>query len=249
MRRPADHPTLRRAAPHTVLVVTTIVGLVCAAAMTAASAKIYDSVVERDGVAGLDQPVLDAMVDLRRPWLNTVVRWYTDLGSALILPVIAAIGAGMLVWLWRSWTPALIILIAGAGSLTMSRVGKAAVDRERPDQSLAVPPFETSPAFPSGHTLNSTVIFVMIAYLLACRLQTTRARAMAIGVAVVLSLLMGLTRVYLGAHWLTDVLVGWTLAVAWVLILVTAHRLAASVERDRDPHLDGQDPTSLRPSG
>jgi undecaprenyl-diphosphatase len=232
MPRAADHPGLRRVGPHTVLVVTTIVGLACAAALTAASAKIYDAVTERDGVSGLDQPVLDAMIDLRRPWLNTVVRWYTDLGSALVLPVIAAIGAGVLVWLWRSWTPALILLISGAGSLTMSKVGKAVVDRERPDQALAVPPFETSPAFPSGHTLNTTVIFVMIAYLLACRLLSLRARATAIAVAVVLSLLMGLTRVYLGAHWLTDVLVGWTLAAAWVLVLITAHRLAASVERE-----------------
>jgi membrane-associated phospholipid phosphatase len=233
MPRAADHPALRRVGPHTVLVLTTIVGLACAAALTAVSAKIYDAVVERDGVAGLDQPALDAMIDLRRPWLNTVVRWYTDLGSAVILPILAAISASLLVWLWRSWTPALILLISGAGSLTMSKVGKAVVDRERPDQSLAVPPFETSPAFPSGHTLNSTVIFVMIAYLLACRLHSLRARATAVGVAVVLSLLMGLTRVYLGAHWLTDVLVGWTLAAAWVLVLITAHRLAASVDRDR----------------
>jgi membrane-associated phospholipid phosphatase len=241
MPRAADHPALRRVGPHAVLVLTTIVGLLCAAALTAASAKIYDAVVERDGVAGLDQPVLDAKIDLRRPWLSTVVRGYTDLGSALILPVIAATGAALLVWIWRSWTPALILLISGAGSLTMSQVGKAAVDRERPDQSLAVPPFETSPAFPSGHTLNSTVIFVMIAYLLSCRLEGVRARTTAIGVAVALSLLMGLTRVYLGAHWLTDVLVGWTLAAAWVLILITAHRLAASVERDRDR----KDPSSI----
>ncbi len=82
----------------------------------------------------------------------------------------------------------------------MTVVGKHTIDRARPSPALAVPPYETSPSFPSGHTLNTWVILSMIAYLIVCRVASRTVRIAAVVLAVVLSVLMGLSRIYLGHH-------------------------------------------------
>jgi membrane-associated phospholipid phosphatase len=76
-----------------------------------------------------------------------------------------------MVWRWRSRTPLILMIIAVAGSLTFSTVGKAIVGRPRPPLSDAVPPYERAFSFPSGHTLN-TVIAGVVAYLVASRLTS-----------------------------------------------------------------------------
>lgn len=242
------------------LVLTAVVGgggmLVIGA--TLASAELYDGVVEQDGVAELDRPVLQWIVERRTPALDTWVTRYTDLGSAPYLTPIVVAAALLLCWWWRRWTPALLLTIAAAGSVLMTVIGKDLADRVRPPQSLAVAPFETSPAFPSGHALNSWVLLILIAYLIAAR---TSSRVLTIGapaVAVVLAAAMGLSRVYLGHHWLTDVMVGWTLGTAWLAVIFTGHRLALLVasarrskaRRPRDPTLGRQaDRSSARTCG
>ena len=217
--------------PGMVLLVTTGIGLIVAGVFTVVSAEIYDNVTDRDGVAGLDEPVLDAVVGRRTPTLDRLVTDYTNLGGPVLLPVIAAVAALLLSWWWRRWTPLVLLGVAAAGSLAMTTVGKAVVGRARPPHASAVPPYESSPSFPSGHTLNSWVILLMIAYLVCCKVQSRRLRVLTVVSAVVLAVAMGLSRVYLGHHWLTDVLVGWTLGTAWVVVVVTGHRLALTVVR------------------
>ena len=217
--------------PWLVLALIVGVGGALVVATTMLSAQIYDSVVEQDGVAAFDQPILDWMVARRTPTLDTWVTRFTDLGSAAYLTPIVIVAAALLCWWWRRWTPALLLAIGAAGSLLITIAGKQLIGRVRPPHSLAVPPYETSPSFPSGHTLNTTVMLGLIAYLIAVR---TSSRALAIAapvVAAVLSLAMGLSRVYLGHHWMTDVLVAWTLGIAWLAIIITAHRLALTVRR------------------
>ena len=111
-------------------------------------------------------------------------------------------------------------------------VGKQLVGRARPPLEYAVPPYETSPSFPSSHTLNSTVIASLVAYLLL-HLTSLIARIMSVVLAVAWFVAMGLSRVFLGYHWLTDVLVGWTLGLAWVAVVITCHRLYLTVHRTR----------------
>ena len=97
-----------------------------------------------------------------------------------------------------------------------------------------MPPFETSPSFPSGHALNSTVIAGLVAYLLLRRLNSSVARVVTVVLAAAWALAMGLSRVFLGHHWLTDVMVGWTLGLAWLALVITAHRLYLTVRRRRE---------------
>jgi membrane-associated phospholipid phosphatase len=113
----------------------------------------------------------------------------------------------------------------------MTVVGKAVVGRVRPALADAVPPYELSASFPSGHTLNSVAIAGVVAYLLVRRQQTTWSRILTVACAAGFALAMGLSRIYLGHHWLTDVLVAWALGLGWLTVVITAHRLLLTLRK------------------
>ena len=95
----------------------------------------------------------------------------------------------------------------------------------------------SSPSFPSGHSLNALVLAGMVAYLVCLRLRRRSVRAATVAAAGSFAVAMGLSRVYLGHHWLTDVLVAWALGLGWLSALIVAHRLwlvRAGAARDRN---------------
>jgi membrane-associated phospholipid phosphatase len=218
-------PLARWVGPHAALLLLIAVGGGVAAALTAASAEVYESVVESNGVAALDQPALDLAVSLRDGWLNAFITGYTNIGGPIGMPILAVTVMVLLAVHRRSWTPVILIPAAAFGSLLMTVAGKDAIGRLRPPVELAVPPYESSPSFPSGHSLNALVIAGIVAYLLVLRQHRKRTRALTVALAVFFAVSMGLSRVYLGHHWLTDVLVAWTLGIAWLAVVITAHRL------------------------
>lgn len=216
---------------HLALVLTLVVAGGAVTALTAASAEIYESVDDGQGVAGFDRPLLGVVAALRTGTSNALVTAYTDLGGPVGMPVLASVAVLAMTLAWRQWTPLVLMLAATAGSLAMTLVGKAVVGRTRPPIGLAVPPYEESASFPSGHSLNAVVVAGLLAYLLVRRQSSAAARATTIGVATAFAVTMGLSRVYLGHHWLTDVLVAWTLGLAWLVLVVVAHRLFLTARR------------------
>ena len=194
------------------------------------------------GLMAYDQEVLDGFVAARSPVVDGVVTVYSDLGDPA--PAIVATGlavAGLAV-LWRSWTPVVLMLLGGAGSLAMSMTTKAYADRVRPPVDLALAPMEPSWSFPSGHALNATIIAGVLAYLFVSRTRSWRVAAVVVPLAVLHMVLMGLSRVYLGAHWLTDVVVGWTMALAWLSLVLAVHQLLLRrFERRAETDLTGHD--------
>jgi undecaprenyl-diphosphatase len=223
----------RYVSANTVLVVTSAIGAGLVTLLTWSSAEIYEDVKGSDGLSNLDVPVLHLAVSLRTPQNVALAQFFTDLGGALKLTVITAIIVTIMVVRWRSWTPLVLMAIGASGSLLMTAAGKQLVGRARPPLEYAVPPYETSASFPSGHTLNSTVIASLVAYLLLLHLTSLVARILSVVLAGVWFVAMGLSRVFLGYHWLTDVLVGWTLGLAWVAVVITCHRLYLTVQRTR----------------
>jgi len=219
--------------PHATLVVTLLIGMVAIIALSAAAAEVYEAVTEADGVAGLDEPMLEAAIGIRSPWLNLAATAFTDVGGVIIMPIIAIVVMVVLALRRRSWTPVILILAAGIGSLLMTVVGKRMIGRTRPSLADAVPPFEHSPSFPSGHTLNAVVIAGIIAYLLVLRRHHQWSRISIIAVALGFALTIAATRVYLGHHWFTDVLAAFCLGLAWLALVITAHRLYLTVRKSR----------------
>ena len=210
---------------HLVLLLTLAVGGAVALAFAVASAEVYDAVTDEDGVAGLDMPVLEAAVDARSPALDEAVTAYTDVGGVIGMPILATLAAVTMALAWRRLTPVVVMVVAGGGSLLLTVVGKPLVGRERPDLADAVPPYETSASFPSGHTLNATVVAGVVAYLLVLHVRRLLGRVATIAAAAVFAVTMGLSRVYLGHHWLTDVVVAWTLGLTWLAVVVVAHQV------------------------
>ena len=217
--------------PYSALIITLVIGLTIAVALSAVSAEIYDAVKENDDVAVVDRPVLEFMMTLRTPFGNTAVTAFTDIAGTIGMPLIAVAAILILALTRRSWTPVILIVAAGGGSLLMTIAGKDQIGRARPPLTDAVPPYEYSPSFPSGHSLNALVIAGIIAYLLVLRQRSLGRRVVTVSVAALFALLVGMSRVYLGHHWLTDVLAAWTLGVAWLALVITAHRLYLTARR------------------
>lgn len=210
------------------------IGIIAALVTTLSAAQVYESVTEQGHLAALDQPVLDYAVGTRTPFLERALTTFTDIGGPVGMPILATVIIAIMVWRWRSRTPLVLGLVAAAGSLAMTTVGKHLIGRSRPPRELAVPPFENSPSFPSGHTLNATVIIGVLVYVWLLHLTTARARAWALVIGTFFVVAMGLSRVYLGHHWLTDVIAGWLIGLGWLATVITAHRLHLTVRRRRE---------------
>jgi membrane-associated phospholipid phosphatase len=222
---------MRVLGPHAALVLTLLVGLALAVGLSAIAAQVYDSVTDADGVAGLDKPLLTAMLGIRSPGLDAAATAYTDVAGVVFMPIIAVTTMLFLSVRRRSWTPIILVTAAGAGSLLLTIAGKEIIGRARPDLADAVPPYETSPSFPSGHTLNAVAIAGILAYVLLLRQHKRATRVLSITVAVVFALTIGASRVYLGHHWFTDVLAAIFLSGAWLALVITAHRLYLTARR------------------
>jgi len=236
----------RRVGPNLTLVLSLAIGMIAVITLTALAAEVYDAVTEADGVAGLDHPLLAYALTLRSPALDAAVTSYTDIAGVVGMPVLAVAIMLMLALRRRSWTPVILILAAGTGSLLMTIAGKELIGRNRPELADAVPPYEYSPSFPSGHSLNAIVIAGIVAYLLILRQRSKRARTLTITIALLFALTIGLSRVYLGHHWFTDVLAAWALGAAWLALVITAHRLYLTIRHRGPASLKATRPTATR---
>ena len=181
--------------------------------------------------SGLDGRVNAFAAAHRSAALTTFFTGYTSLGQWLVLTAATAAVLAALAWRARR-RDAVFLLIAMIVSPLLNLALKHLFERVRPPAESAVLSVNGY-AFPSGHAMSSATFALALAVIA----WPTRWRWPAAGLAATFALLMGLSRVYLGVHWLTDVLAGWVLAVAVVaatqLIVesVTARRSRRSPEK------------------
>ena len=149
------------------------------------------------------------------PWVEEMIRDVTALGSYafVIIVVTAAIGYLLLV---RKYGLALLLLAAEAGGMLFSTLLKELFDRPRPDLDHAARVFTAS--FPSGHATLSAVTFLTLGALLTRANAERKSKLYFMGTAVVLTVLVGLSRLYLGVHYPSDILAGWCIGSAWAVL-------------------------------
>lgn len=195
--------------------------LALAAAFLLAFISIVDEVLEGETRA-FDEAVLLAFrsaADHADPigpwWLEVMFRDFTVLGGTAVLTLITLVAIGYLL-INRQRDAALLMLIAVAGGTMLSHVLKLGFERPRPDLVAHLVDVQTL-SFPSGHAMLSAVTYLTLGALLARVQARKRLKAYVLGVAVLLTLLIGLSRIYLGVHWPTDVLAGWAAGAAWAL--------------------------------
>ncbi|MFC5262097.1 phosphatase PAP2 family protein [Kribbella qitaiheensis] len=196
-----------------------VVSAAVAVAGTIGVIGLADAATESDGLAAFDPEFTADAVASRTPVLTALARAFTFIGDVPVL-VALMLMAALLLWRWtRGLRAPALLLFAMAGSAGLTYGVKALVERKRPGITFVLGPVDNSFAFPSGHTLNSTVFFVTLAGLLWVGVRSSGARAALAVAAVLMSLGIGLSRVYLGYHWATDVLAGWTVAVTWLALV------------------------------
>jgi len=197
-----------------------LVALVAAGWML--GAVVQDILVGR-GSARFDRPVLEWFAAHREPWLTKVMWVVTTFGSfAVLVPV--ALAAGGWYW-WRRGTsrPFVLLVAAYGGSELLSETVRALTRRERPPAHLAAGHF-VGFAFPSGHATHAVAVYGMLAVILAASTPQWRRKVAVWTGAFSIATAVGISRLYLGAHWLTDVLGGFALGNLWLFLVVIAAR-------------------------
>ncbi len=150
------------------------------------------------------------------PAIQEAARDVTALGSVTVLGLVTAITAGFLALDGKRRMAAFVCGSVVSG-LVMSAILKDAFHRARPD---LVPHavYVSTESFPSGHSMMSAVTYLTLGALLSRSRERKRIKAYFLLLAVFLMLIVGLSRIYLGVHWPTDVLAGWTAGSVWALL-------------------------------
>lgn len=149
-------------------------------------------------------------------WFEHAVAEVTTLGGTVNLTIIVVIAMAFLL-LQRRVASALLVAVSVGGGLALSETIKMLLGRDRPP--LIYRAVETSNAsFPSGHAMLSTITYLTLGALLAQVMPRRREKAFVFAAAALLAALVGASRIYLGVHWTTDVLAGWSLGAAWAMV-------------------------------
>lgn len=186
--------------------------------------------VERGTLAGFDVAVRGTIHSWASPLLTRAMQGITNLGSAPFLIALGLVGAWQLAA--RKRIRAAVILAASAiGAQGFDQLLKVIFHRQRPEAFFGQSP--ASYSFPSGHSVESCCFYGVMAAIVSVNM---RSRAQRVGIwmlAAAITLLVGFSRIYLGVHYPTDVLGGYSAAVVWVTLVWIGYRLALRREGSR----------------
>lgn len=186
--------------------------------------EVLDDVLKGDGISWVDRPVAKWLGTHRDPWLTSALLVITGVGSPTGLTIMAVLSsAAIALWL-RSWLPVILALVAGIGILLVVLIAKLLVLRERPPIPYAVI-VEKGFSFPSGHAAGSAAVVLLSAWLLTRYLITWWIpQVMLWTLAIGMIGAVGLSRIYLGVHYVSDVVGGWFLGAAWAAAVILVGR-------------------------
>jgi undecaprenyl-diphosphatase len=181
---------------------------------------LIGGLVVNGGFRGLDEALLLALrnpADLSDPigplWFEELVRDMTALGSTAVLTLLVIAVSGFLYLTGRT-RKAVGVLVWSAAGTAISHLSKLGFARPRPELVPHAAEVFT-PSFPSGHAMLSAVIYLTLGAMIATAQDDRRTKLYVLAFAIMLTLLVGSSRVYLGVHWPSDVLAGWALGAAW----------------------------------
>ncbi len=200
-----------------------LTGIALVSGLILAFLKIADEMIEGE-MEAFDNAILMIFRDptnvdeiIGPAWVHEMVRDLTSLGSFAILGLLV-LGVCSYLLLARMRAEALLVVASVLGGTLLSTVLKMGYDRPRPDLVSMSTQFTAS--FPSGHAMLSAVTFLTLGALLARLAPTRPLRIFSISAAIVLTVIVGVSRLYMGVHYPSDVLAGWCLGAAWALFCV-----------------------------
>ena len=191
----------------------------------AASSFVFLKVVSEIGEGethAADEAILLALRDpadlsnpIGPPWVEATFRDLTSLGSPVVLTLVTIAVVGYLLLERKRETAVFVVLAVGGGAVleTLLKLGFARPRPELVSHLVDVNSF----SFPSGHATMATITYLTLGVLLARVQDRRRIKLYLLAVAILVALTVGISRVYLGVHWPTDVLAGWCVGAAWAL--------------------------------
>jgi len=187
---------------------------------------VLDAVREGDDISTLDLPLLNWMASIRTPWLTTSMTFVTYLFGPVVLPIIVAVSCGVWGAVTKRWRDPALLAGAMIMSTALSTLVKVLVGRERPLADFqVVAGYEASFSFPSGHATGASTLVLVTGYLLWRGRRGNWRLTMWLAASVVIIALVGGTRLYLGYHFLSDVIAGACLGLVTLGIVVIASQL------------------------
>jgi undecaprenyl-diphosphatase len=224
---------LRRLTPGQYLGLHLTVGLLAAAGCLWLFGGLAEDLLTGDPIVRFDRALDDYLHAHATPALTTFFLIVTALGSIEVMVLLGVVVAALLAW-GRRWLFLGSWLAAVAGSAFLDHVLKGLFERPRPhfEHPLLV---ETSYSFPSGHAMESLVVYGMLAYfaVLACR--TWESRVAVVFGAALLVMLIGFSRMYLGVHYFSDVLAGYAAGGVWLSALITGAETIRRSKKEAKP--------------
>jgi len=188
---------------------------------------VVEDIVNQESIVAADTRFAGLLFGYRSAELVKAFLWITLLGRANIVLCLALV-ATVLLWLWNRRTCILPLWISLGGSYLLTFLGKVIVHRQRPPEVGYYT--EAFYSFPSGHATIAAAFYGFVAYCLARRPGTWRARLNLSFAALMLIVAVGFSRLYLGVHFLSDVLGGYLLGLLWLIIAVCLSELLAERE-------------------
>lgn len=171
-------------------------------------------------------------------WLESSVRDVTALGDTVVLTLVTVGAVGFLALSGKRGAASFVVA-AVVGAIALSFAIKAGIERPRPELVPHGVSVYTA-SFPSGHATGSAATYLTLGALLARLQGQRRVKLFILGYAVVLTVLIGVSRVYLGVHWPSDVLAGWTLGAGWALLCwLVARQLQRRGAVESEPETSG----------
>jgi undecaprenyl-diphosphatase len=164
-----------------------------------------------------DIAVRDGLDPMRRPWLTRAMEFVSALGSNEVLGVVTVLATIFFIFIGR-WRTGLCLVAAGLLAYGIEHAAKPFVNRPRPDVKWVEPSAKKTPSFPSGHALLAMTVYATIALSLAVEMENRKTQVLVVAGGFLLPLLIGFSRMYLGLHYLSDVVGGFLAALGCVFL-------------------------------
>ena len=179
------------------------------------------SAIVNESIAHFDSAVIEFVQGLEAPWLTSIMKVFTWIGSGYVVTAIALVGFIVLYFVLRYRHQAFLLLTVVTGSILLNKALKSYFKRERPEIHRILD--ANGYSFPSGHSMMAFALYAIIAYIAWRNLKTTMSRVALVLFTALMIIIIGTSRIYLGVHYPSDVVGGFAVSALWVTIAISVY--------------------------